>query len=248
MTSRTGQTRPRPKATIWTDVPGRGKPRPPEYRARFVSAGAFTLLEVVLALALVLLLAGAVMVSFQGVFRDTQMRESTTRLTTLLLAARAEAANAGRRLRLTFDSTSGQPALEVESDPLGAPGVFQPFGSTWVELARLENGIYVARCELTDAGPQPADTEPQSATLADGNAAAGTGASAGTGAGAGGTAQDPALAAVMFYPDGTSDSVRIVVYNDDADSPSAVELSLNGLDGTVRQRELDLKEEPIAGS
>ena len=50
---------------------------------------------------------------------------------------------------------------------------------------------------------------------------------------------------MTFYPDGTSDSARIVLAEDAEDHPWAVEITLNGVDGTIQMREIDTEEEPI---
>ncbi len=181
----------------------------------------FTLLEIFLAVALLALLVGALVASFAGALQAGQVRENTTRISSLLRAARAEAALTGRRLRLRFDGETTQPIVEIEPDPLGEPNVFRPFQSWWVRQAQLTGGVRVLSCSLTGisaaAGvPRPAGEEGQSE-----------------------------LATILFTPDGGSDSARIVVGTGEDEDAWAAEIVLNGADGSVQARELDLTEESV---
>jgi hypothetical protein len=175
-----------------------------------------------LTLALVVLLSALVIGSFYSTLQATRVEESSSRMASLLRTARAEAANAGRRFRLDFDQETGQPLVSVEPDPLGAPGAFQPYLAWWVKLGQLEAGVRALSCELTGASAfaeleasRPGQPEQE----------------------------QPTLAGITFYPDGTSDSARIVLANDDEDHPWAVEITLNGVDGTIQIREMDIEEE-----
>ena len=60
-----------------------------------------------------------------------------------------------------------------------------------------------------------------------------------------GSADETALAALGFTPDGGSDSARIVIATDDEDRPWAAEIILNGADGTITSREFNTDQEPI---
>jgi Tfp pilus assembly protein FimT len=188
-------------------------------RARGRPAG-FTLLEVILMLTLVLLLSTLVIGSLSGVLESTRIKESSSRMACLLRTARAEAANAGRRFRLSFDEETGQPAMSFEPDPLGQPGFFHTYSAWWVELAQLKGGVRAVSCELTGASAF-ADLEASGPALA---------------------AEETAFRPVTFYPDGTSDSARIVLARDDEEHPWAVEITLNGVDGTIQTQEIDVEE------
>lgn len=228
MTFGTGlRTKRAPDAAATGDGPWRF-PRRPVGQGRRVRApgrrGGFTLLEVALTLSLVTLLLALAIVSLSGKLTTTRLKENSSRLAALLRTARAEAANTGRRLRLRFDETTGQPLMTVEPDPLGEPQTFHPYESWWVKLARLEEGVRAVTCELTGAS-----------AFAD-LAASGPGP---------GATDAAATAPVTFYPDGTSDSARIVLANDDPEHPWAVEITLNGVDGTIQIRQIDTEEEPL---
>jgi prepilin-type N-terminal cleavage/methylation domain-containing protein len=185
-------------------------------------ARGFTLLELVLALALVLLLALLAIGSFQGVTEESRMQASADRLGGLLRACRAEAALSARRLRLTFDESGARFTVLIERDPLSSPGVFDPYDVWWTRQGQLAGAVRVAVCELTG-----------------GDADVGVMM---------GPAQDPSqgkpvLSGVTFYPDGSSDSARILLTSDDPDRPWTWEICLNGVDGTVSMRPVDTSEE-----
>ena len=181
----------------------------------------FTLLEMVLAMVLVVLLASLAVGSLLGTLESMRTKEHSSRIASLLRAARAEAANTACRLRLSFDPETTQPLLGIERDALGDPGVFEPVDTWWVKLATLDSGVSVLLCERTGASDF---VEVGAATTG------------------GGGDEEPELAEVTFYPDGSSDSVRIVLGNDDEDRPWKVEVTLNGVDGSIKTRQIDEEE------
>lgn len=187
--------------------------------ARATGAG-FTLLEMVLAMVLVVLLASLAVGSLLGTLESTRTKEHSSRIASLLRAARAEAANTACRLRLSFDPETTQPLLGIERDALGDPGVFEPVDTWWTKLATLDHDVRVLLCERTGASDF---VEVGAETT-------------------GGGDDEPELAEVTFYPDGSSDSVRIVLGNDDEDRPWKVEVTLNGVDGSINTRRIDEEE------
>ena len=187
--------------------------------ARATGAG-FTLLEMILAMVLVVLLASLAVGSLFGTLASTRTKEHSSRIASLLRAARAEAANTACRLRLSFDPETTQPLLGIERDALGDPGVFEPLDTWWVRLATLSHGVRILLCERTGASDF---VEVGAETT-------------------GGGDDEAELAEVTFYPDGSSDSVRIVLGNDDEDRPWMVEVTLNGVDGSIKTRQIDEEE------
>lgn len=185
---------------------------------------AFTLLEIILSLSILVLLAGVSIGVFWGTLAEAGTSENASRITSLLRSARADAANTGRRYRLSFDEQTSHPVVAVETDPLGEPGAFRPAAFWWADQAKLQAGVRVVLCERT--GDSVFADESESASDP-------------------GRDRELKLDEVNFYPDGSSDSVRIVLANDDEEHPWAVEITLNGLDGTISTREIDTAEEPI---
>ena len=177
----------------------------------------FTLLEMVLAVALVAMLAGVFIVTFSGSLSKAQTDAAGERIASLMRSTRAEAALAGRRFRLTFDTDTDQPIVTIERDGLGEPEVFTSYEAWWIEQSLLPEGITVATCELVGEST-PAETDRLETDEQD----------------------DPDE--ITFMPDGSSDSARIVLVSDDREHPWAVEIMLNGIDGTITIRELDEEE------
>ncbi len=221
MTSEAGRKKRKRRKRIPDRAPS---VRPSAAPGRWRTARSFTLLELLLAVTLLVLLAGMVIGSFYGTLEATRIEESTTRICSLLRTARAEAALTGRRLRLGFDADARTPLLSIEPDPLAEPNTFRPYPRWWVDQARLAGGVRVIACELTGASAYA-------------DLAADLGGSEG--------GDEPALAVITFTPDGGSDSARIVLASEDQDNPWAVEITLNGADGTIQTRPLDTEEEPI---
>jgi len=175
---------------------------------------------VVLTLGLVLLLAGLVVGAFYGTLEFVQIKDTSSRFCALLRTARAQAANEGRRFRIRFDPETTQPQVTFEPDPLGEPGEFRNVLTWWARAAELAGGVRVQRCELTGAAAF-AGLDPSQ--LADDE-------------------EGSERAALTFYPDGSSDSACIVLAHDDEEHPWAVEITLNGVDGTISTRQIDAEE------
>ena len=186
--------------------------------------GAFTLLEVILALSLVALLAGLAVGVFAGSLEEAEIEASADRIVSLLRSTRAEAALTGRRFRLTFEAETLRPVVTIERDALGEPEVFTPYKAWWIDRAGPVAGVNVVLCERTgaadldEAADSPQDSESD---------------------------KPESLGEITFRTDGSSDSARIVLAGDDEEHPWAVEITLNGIDGTITVREIDAEEEGI---
>jgi prepilin-type N-terminal cleavage/methylation domain-containing protein len=173
----------------------------------------FTLVEMLLVIAILALMLGLALGTLSGTLQDVQLKESANRLAALLRSARAEAANTGCQFRLAFDAQTGKPQLTYEPEPLTAPGQFQPYVAWWVQQAALDPSVKIASCQPTGA----------------------------MGLAAPDSAVDQAASPytdICFYPDGGSDSARLLLTCTDPDQPWNAEIVLNGVDGTITTREL----------
>ncbi|HAU39278.1 MAG TPA: hypothetical protein DCX07_16395 [Phycisphaerales bacterium] len=176
-------------------------------------AQAFTLLELMLALALLAIVSG-VMVFTVGQWRDdARLDEGLERFETALRLARADAARLGRRVQMRFDDEGRALSLWIEQDPAEGGQEFAPFDAcTWD--AELPGGrVIVRRCELT--GPsayQPLGAE----RLASANAT--------------GEPRDP----LTFYADGSCDSAVIELTSTAQTDDRTALVELSGLGGTIR--------------
>ena len=83
-------------------------------------------MEIVLAVALVVLLLGMFVGTFSTWYDSERMPEGARRLESILRLARAEACASGRRIRLTFDDETLDAAIVWEPKPLEEPGTFVP--------------------------------------------------------------------------------------------------------------------------
>ncbi len=203
---------------------GTGPPAPHRQAAEAPrTCRGFTLLEVVLVLGILAMLAGVAVLNVSAVGRGRTLERGARRLATALRLARADAANRGRRLRLTFDDETARPAVLWEPDPLQAPGEFTDYATqcTWRRLLETDD-VWVQRCEF--AGPS-VYRYVVGAGSADRQAVAETD-----------------LAPVTFEPDGSSDSVVLhLVAAEDPEGPLA-RIELNGVTGRVTRRVLTPEE------
>jgi prepilin-type N-terminal cleavage/methylation domain-containing protein len=187
----------------------------------------FTLIEILLALAIMAVLLIAAITDLGGWRRGQALDAGTERLATALRMARADAANLGRRIRLSFDvNDSGVIQLTVlwEVDPLGAPGQFtEHTACTWDDYISL-SGVQVERCDTLGTSIYQ---------IANWSA---TGDSSTTASGA------TLPATITFEPDGSSDSVVIELVSLDAGDSRHGMIQLDGLTGIVTSRMLSTQE------
>lgn len=176
----------------------------------------FTLLEVSLVIVLMLLLGAVVIVSMEGAMRQTQVDESVWRMESLVRTVRAQAAISGRRFRLRFEGDTAQPVVLIERDGLNQPNVFEPYQEWWTRQAQLEQGARVVGCELLGAS-SPVEVEV-------------------------GSDSEKQLPSITFCPDGGCDSARIVMAATRQDKVRYYEITVNGVDGTIRSRPMEPEE------
>jgi len=179
----------------------------------------FTLLELVLAVALIALLAGMVVVSLTGWRTRRQFDEGVRRFETVLRMARAEAAQRARKFRLEFDDESQACRIVWETDPLTSPGEWADFrASTW--SGNLPNEwVRLVGCRLTGSSAYRL-TDP-----------------------AGGTGDDETtVAPLTFYTDGSCDSAVLLLAATDPEDPRQAIIELDGINGTITTRILDAEE------
>lgn len=190
------------------------------------SGRGFTLVELLLVVALVALLFGAAAFNFATLQNSADLNEGTSRFEALLLFVRSQAQYTGRRLILRFDtaSTNASPGLqepirvEWEPDPIEHPGRYEmlPEASFYiknllelVQLTRVTVGEDVddpdsARSGIRDATPSVDQ---------DGRA----------------LETPPAL----FFPDGTSDSLAVDLASNRPEDPRHVRVRLEGITGAI---------------
>lgn len=212
----------------------------------------FALIELLLVALLLLLFTGAAVTNLAPLWQGARLDEGVGQLESLLRFARAEAAQQGRRLQLQVraladpappgTSTAPRSAIAVrwEPEPLDQPGVFvpsQPTASLARSVAEHVRIEHVRRLEtVATPGPDPSAEEARAAgTAVDPGAAASLAATAG-------------WPAIMFYPDGSSDSAEILVGSLDERDTRRLLVQWNGLSGRSTRQELDPDSPGMFGS
>ena len=199
----------------------------------------FTLLELLLTTSLLLLLFGAVVFNFEGLQRGTELDEAALQMEGLLHFARAQAAQTGRRVQLSFEEpiaddfflALGGFSVQWEPDPVEQPGVFKPFPAAQEYARRVSDAVMVESVQPLDANGRPWTDTATTAGDADLSAAP----------------DDtlPVTPPIHFYPDGSSDSARIVITSWGFDDPRRIELKLVGITGFIRRKVLEPALDPF---
>ena len=168
-----------------------------------------------LALCVILVLAGVLALSLWGWRQDASFEEGVDRFETALRLARTEAAQLGLRVRLAFDANGGMTIL-YEPKPLESPEEFVEYvGCTWRSVLD-DCAVSVSRCQLTGS----------SAYLPVGKNEPGRDSASASG-------DQVPMDSLTFYPDGTSDAALVELKPpDDTDARRAV-IQVTGADGGI---------------
>jgi prepilin-type N-terminal cleavage/methylation domain-containing protein len=202
-------------------VPGRGPRR------------AFTLVELLLATALLLLLLGAVVFSFSTLQAGAELEEGALQFENLLRFARAHAASTGRQVQIDFEEETpegfsvplGNCRVLWEPDPLGQPGQFEevPEAAAYVRAIADLVSINSVQNEISDAPVQmPGEKAKASEAVS--------------------------FMPISFYPDGSSDSAQILLAARNGDDERLVSVCLAGVTGAIRRHIMARDEKPSVQS
>ncbi len=217
---------------------------------RIKNSAAFTLVELVLTVALMLLLAGAVILNFGPLDRYSRLEEGANHLETLFRFARAQSSYTGRQIKIAFShdmpgetastTQTNVPAVAPstnvwvhvlwESDPVGFPGRFQDFPAAEMLVEEVNNLVRVeAVGQPGTFSRKPGQSElalpaAPSLSMEETNTVSSTGA---------GIAVMPP---VNCYPDGSSDSVEILLAPAGEGDQRRAVVSLSGISGRASHR------------
>ena len=207
-------------------------------RPRTHARHGFTLIEQLLTVVLMLLLLGAVVYNFSTAANGARLDEGATQMESLFRFARAHAESTGKQVRILFpEAESGDNAETLmaeapgttvrvtwEADPVGAPGVFQnlPVAASYVQS--ISDLVSIQQVQ-----PDSQSVEPTAAAAALGPEAGASDAPVEE------AARSP-FSVVNFYPDGTGDSVEIVLTSRDEKDARRTTVRLTGLTGTIRRQ------------
>ena len=201
----------------------------------------FTLLEILLVLALLLLLFGAAVFEFNSMGRGASLSDGADRLESLFRFARSEAERTGRKIRIRFSaadeltqSTAAGPVAEWEANPLEQPGQFTQLPNSVHFTQGVDNLVIVESVDLTDMDSRLAAQLTGDAALPDSAPVTGF------------ELNEPP--AIYFYSDGSCDSVKVRLADRNPDNSNKALVELIGLTGTVRRDIIEITpNEPIGG-
>lgn len=211
----------------------------------------FTLVELLLVTALLVLLLGAVAFNFSTVQRNAELDEGASQFESLLRYARAHAASTGCRVRVVFEEDAGDGLLVPlgnfsvtwEPDPLGHPEEFVPLPETTSLVASILDVISIENVR-----------PPVAAAPAGSGSGTGAGAGAGVVSPVGGMGSSPGgageqgvvdaglqaggfgFAPIVFFPDGSADPVEITIAARSGEDSRRMVLKMSGLTGNIRRR------------
>jgi len=214
------------------------------------TAAAFTLVELLLSVSLMLLLAGVVIINFGSLDRNARLEEGAGHMETLFRYARAQAASTGRRVQIVFgpdapasfstiNSTnptpslsSGNPGVQIlwEPNPVEAPGRFESMPGAEMLIDQVNDLVKVQEVHApgySPSGASPVDSNPPPAafTLTSATTSAPIMDLA--------TVSQPPL---NCYPDGSSDSLEVTLASANGEDKRLAVVSLSGLNGSARHR------------
>jgi Tfp pilus assembly protein FimT len=202
------------------------------------TARAFSLVELLLTLVLILCLGAASVFTFTALYQSSNLDEGADRFQSLVRFAQAEAASTGRKVRLQFvpaTAIAKSPDAELrsirvtwESDLLHAPGVFEEYtNKAWSE--EIVNEL---------VGVQKVTTAESVAMNASGIDQPSASSQASSTETADAVELEEEFPSITFYPDGSCDSAEIVLASRNSEDERRLEVRLSGLLGSVSTRTL----------
>lgn len=204
------------------------------------SGAAFTLIELILVIALVSLLLGAVAFNFGSLARGQSLEEGASQFEALLRLSRANAAATGRPVLLALlASTNATPASDAASggspaalslavlsqpDPLRQPDLYRTLPSTQYLLAQLADLIRL-EIPLQPRAADPSDPSDLS-DLSDPSDQSRSPAS------------NPFTPILTFNPDGSSDAADFILLPQDPEDRRRIHIHVDAITGTLHRRYL----------
>lgn len=104
---------------------------------------AFTLIELVVVLTLIVALSLLAMPAIENIMIGSNLPESAGRVRSLLAMARSGAVSEARRVRVRFLPNEQQPIVEIERDPVFQPGLYEQVTAAWTQEPILLGSVQV---------------------------------------------------------------------------------------------------------
>lgn len=115
---------------------------------------AFTLLEVLLVIAMLGILGAIIWPELGAASRGEQMGESVRRVKALIAMCRAEAMNESRRYRITIQ-LDGTLKVTCQRDPFQAPHEYIRVRKNWAEMQFILDDVWIESVLTLPEGPPP---------------------------------------------------------------------------------------------
>lgn len=196
---------------------------------------AFTLIELILVVALVSLLLGAVAFNFGTLARGQSLEEGASQFEALLRLSRANAATSGRPVLLALlSSTNASPsqdgsnslslAVLSQPDPLRQPDLFRTIPSTQLLLTQLSELIRLeiplpSRPDQTDQTDRSDQSDPSNPSPPSSPA-------------------PPFTPILTFNPDGSSDAADFILVPQDPEDHRRIHIHIDAITGAIHRRYL----------
>ena len=218
-----------------------------------ISNRGFTLLEILLVLVLLLLLFGTAVLEFNSIGRGSSLSEGASQLESLFRFARSESERTSRRIRIRFsqndlfpstnmnaasqdgDVSAIKPGIssyqenlvaEWEPNPIDQPGQFSQLHHSNQFSKQIENLVIIESVERTDLDNKFAEQISGVSMLPENDPIE--------------SIESNNLPAVYFYPDGSSDSVKIRLIDRNRDNLNKATVELIGLTGIMRREIIEV--------
>ena len=190
---------------------------------------AFTLIELILVVALVSLLLGAVAFNFGTLARGQSLEEGASQFEALLRLSRANAATSGRPVLLALlSATNASPSQDTpnslslavlpQPDPLRQPDLFQTIPSTQLLLTQLADLI---RLEIPLPKPSSDQSDPSDPSDQ-----------------ATPPSSPPVTPILTVNPDGSSDAADFILLPQDPEDRRRIHIHVDAITGTLHRRYL----------
>lgn len=187
------------------------------YRTETAKARAFTLLELLLVIVVLIFLAGVVLSNMDQRTAAGKLDYAARQLANLLQLARSEAMATGKGFRVRIEAEGTRAVIDEEADPIKEPGVFLLLKTHWAQL-EFGDGI---TCLTIQFDPWESQLKEQEAKVLEKEEE---------------TDKEGTCPPIIFHPDGTSDFAVILL--GDRDNRNYT-LTLNGLTGQIRVEQGD---------
>ncbi len=195
----------------------------------------FSLVELLLAVALILVLLGAVVFNFSNLQQNAALDEGATQFESLIRYLRAHASNTGRKVRLSFEEDAGggllvplgNLAVAWEPDPLGQPNEFAALPETADFVKSILDVISIENVRPVATGfvPAASSAEPGSDVRTEAPVPVAEPSTLG-------------FPPIYFYPDGSCDAAEVIIASRNGEDSRRIVLRLAGLTGAVQRRTL----------